>query len=120
MLLSRRRTVTNSNYDTTNVHNYYERLVTEAIISQQPRANSDYEFLADVSCVALNHLPPRYIRHNVDMSFYMSPVEHEEIDKKINEAVKHAVEFVLSREESVAEEENKAKTEEQKQEINPH
>lgn len=98
MLLSRRRELTPTNYDTTTVHNYYERLVTECILNTDLRAASDYDFLADVSCVALNHLPPRYIRHDVDMTFYMSPVELDEIHKKIDKAVKHAIEFVLSRE----------------------
>ncbi|MEO0443369.1 MAG: late competence development ComFB family protein [Pseudomonadota bacterium] len=107
MLLGRRRPPsTSSTYDSSSVHNYYERLVTEAIIAQEPRANNDYEFLSDVSCVALNHLPPRYIRHDVDMSFYMSPVEHEEITKKVEQAVKHAVQFVLSREQSKIEEDD--------------
>ena len=98
MLLSRHRGSSTTNYDTTSVHNYYERLVAESIIAQNPRANTDYDFLADVTCVALNHLPPRYIRHDVDMTFYMSPVEHEEVQKKVNSAVKHAIEFVNSRE----------------------
>ncbi|MGH1487155.1 MAG: late competence development ComFB family protein [Cellvibrionaceae bacterium] len=104
MLLSRRRGSTTTNYDTTSVHNYYERLVTESIIRQDPRAGKDYDFLADVSCVALNHLPPRYIRHDVDMTFYMSPVELEEVHKKVNSAVKHALEFVNSREQEKLEE----------------
>jgi hypothetical protein len=52
----------------------------------------------DVSCVALNHLPPRYIRHDVDMSFYLSPIELDEINNKVNNAVKHALEFVKKRE----------------------
>ena len=98
MLLSRRRTTHPNHYDSTSVHNFYERLVTEHIIQQEPRANKDYDFLADVSCVALNHLPPRYIRHDVDMRFYMSPVELNEVQKKVSEAVRHAIEFVESRE----------------------
>lgn len=99
MLLSRYRNQANQPHpDTTSVHNYYERLVTEAILQTQPRANSDYDFLCDVSCVALNHLPPRYIRHDVDMSFYMSPLELDEMHKKVEKAVTHAVEFVESRE----------------------
>jgi hypothetical protein len=95
---NRGRNFTSTAQDTTSVHNYYERLVTETIIKQDPRANTDYDFLADTSCVALNHLPPRYIRHDVDMSFYLSPVELDEIQKKVSQAVKHALEFVKSRE----------------------
>lgn len=98
MLLSRRRNLGNTAHDASTVHNYYERLVTEAILQQDKRAASDYDYMDDVSCVALNHLPPRYIRHDVDMSFYLSPVELEEINKKVTKAVKHAIEFVQSRE----------------------
>jgi hypothetical protein len=54
--------------------------------------------MADVSCVALNHLPPRYIRQDVDMSFFMSPVEREETAKKVQEAVNLALKFVLKHE----------------------
>lgn len=100
MLLSRRRQLSSTTHDASTVHNYYERLVTEAIFKKDPRARSDYDYMDDVSCVALNHLPPRYIRHDVDMSFYLSPVELDEINKKVNKAVKHAIEFVRTREES--------------------
>lgn len=98
MLLSRRRNLATTPHDPSTVHNYYERLVTEAILKQDPRASSDFDYMDDVSCVALNHLPPRYIRHDVDMSFYLSPVELEEINKKVTKAVKHAIEFVQTRE----------------------
>ena len=103
MLLSRRRNISPTTYDTS-IHNYYERLVTDAVVDQDPRAKTDYDFLSDVSCVALNHLPPRYIRHDVDMSFYMSPVEFDEVMKKVNLAVKNAIQFVLNREQALREE----------------
>lgn len=98
MLLSRRRNLQPVNYDSVSFHNYYERLVREAVIEQEPQAATDFDLLADVSCVALNHLPPRYIRHDVDMSFYMSPIELDEVMNKVNQAVKHAIEFVSNRE----------------------
>jgi len=62
------------------------------------RARNDADFLADVSCVALNHLPPRYIRHDVDMSFFMSPVELQEISIKVQKAVDNAITFVMDHE----------------------
>lgn len=80
-------------------HNYYEKLVVEEIYRQSERAkNGDSDFMADVSCVALNHLPPRYIRHNVDMTFFMSPQEMQEIQKKVSDAVRLALAYVESRE----------------------
>ena len=96
MLISRPRS--NDGLDPAHVHNYYELLVSEMGLAANPRANQDPEFLADVSCVALNHLPPRYIRHDVDMNFFMSPIEREETQKKVKQAVDDAIEFVLSHE----------------------
>jgi len=110
MLLSRRRNMANTSHDPSTVHNYYERLVTEAILEQDPRASSDHDYMDDVSCVALNHLPPRYIRHDVDMSFYLSPVELAEINKKVAKAIKHAIEFVQTREKA-----NKSKSEDEQE-----
>jgi hypothetical protein len=96
--MSRPRT-TSTHAEVANVHNYYERLVTESILKTDARAISDPDFLADVSCVALNHLPPRYIRHDVDMSFFMSPVEREETENKVQTAVDYAIVFVKQHEE---------------------
>jgi len=98
MLLNRRDDTTLGAQDTSTVHNYYERLVRESLLKQDPRASKDRDFMDDVSCVALNHLPPRYIRHDVDMSFYLSPIELDEITNKVDKAVKHALEFVKERE----------------------
>lgn len=81
------------------IHNYYERLVLDAIYAQSPRVqNGDRDFLADVACVALNRLPPRYIRHDVDMTFFMSPQDIDEIGHKVDSAVSDAIFYVESRE----------------------
>jgi hypothetical protein len=80
------------------IHNYYERRVLQEIFTTNPRAQQDREFLADVACVALNRLPPRYIRHDVDMTFFMSPQEMQEIEDKVTHAVKAALIYVASRE----------------------
>lgn len=102
MLTSRPRAPAN-HLEIASVHNYYERLVIEAIMHTNERATSDSDFMADVSCVALNHLPPRYIRHDVDMSFFMSPTEREETADKVQQAVDHAIEFVLAHEQEKSE-----------------
>ena len=81
------------------IRNYYEHLVTQRIVEtlgkQFPAPDSEY--LADVACVALNHLPPRYMRHEVDMAFYVSPQERDEIVIKVNTAVELAVRFIAQR-----------------------
>lgn len=81
------------------IHNYYERLVVEEIFAQSARVQEgDRDFLADVACVALNRMPPRYIRHDVDMTFFMSPQDIEEIRTKVVQAVTDAINYVESRE----------------------
>jgi len=81
------------------VHNYYERVVLQEIYHQSARVqNGDRDFLADVACVALNRLPPRYIRHDVDMTFFMSPQDMMEIERKVSNAVSDALNYVESRE----------------------
>ncbi|WP_075185307.1 late competence development ComFB family protein [Teredinibacter haidensis] len=80
------------------VHNYYEHLVISQLLRANDRANQDAEFMADVTCVALNRLPPRYVRHDVDMTFFLSPAELEEMSDKVALAVNDAVDYVLSRE----------------------
>ncbi len=87
------------------IHNYYEHLVLEELASTSERARTDGEFLADTACVALNHLPPRYIRHDVDMTFFMSTVELQEIHNKVHTAVAKAVAYVEQSEAARAEEE---------------
>lgn len=81
------------------LHNYYERLVVQEVYNQSERVQQgDRDFLADVSCVALNRLPPRYIRHDVDMTFFMSPQDMLEITNKVAQAVADALLYVESRE----------------------
>ena len=77
-----------------NIHNYYEKLVSETLAEKYQHESTDPEFLADVACVALNHLPPRYFRHEIDMAFYLSPSEHKEMDDKIVKAVDTALKYV--------------------------
>ena len=72
------------------VHNYYERLVFNEIKDQYAESYLDDNQLADMACIALNHLPPKYIRYDIDMSFYMSGQEHLEIHDKVRKAVKKA------------------------------
>jgi len=81
------------------IHNYYERLVLQEIFAQSSRVQEgDRDFLADVACVALNRMPPRYIRHDVDMTFFMSPQDIQEIGNKVTKAVTDAISYVESRE----------------------
>lgn len=76
------------------IHNYYEALVFETLQATLGDRYGNNDYTADIACVALNHLPPRYIRHDVDMAFYLSPNERQEIYDKVSTAVATAIEFV--------------------------
>ena len=80
------------------ITNYYEKQVYDRITAELGNIYSDDpDFLADIACVALNSLPPRYIRHSVDMAFYMSLQEREHMDGLIEKAIQDAIDFVRSR-----------------------
>ena len=76
------------------VHNYYEHMVMGEIHKQIGGKTFSTDFIADVACVALNNLPPRYIRYDVDMAFYLSPKESLEMEEKVAHAVRDALTFV--------------------------
>lgn len=82
-----------------NISNYYERFVYNTIKDLLgPEIENDPDFLADVACVALNTLPPRYIRHHVDMAFYMTSEERNRIQKDVTLAVQDGIDFVRNHE----------------------
>ena len=85
--------------DFSSLFNHHEREVFAAVMAVAPRypAISSNDLVCDVACVALNRLPPRYIRHSVDFSFYLTEHERQEIDKAIDEAVNYAFNFVQAR-----------------------
>ncbi|MCB2388112.1 late competence development ComFB family protein [Thalassolituus alkanivorans] len=78
------------------IRNYYEQLVAEEILrrlhGQSPAVS--IEHMADIACVALNRLPPRYIRFEVDMAFFMTPDELVQTNNRVIEAVTEAIAFV--------------------------
>lgn len=84
----------NPNFES--VHNYYEHIVFEYIIRELigEQGITDQEFLEDIACVALNQLPARYVRHNVDTAFYQTDREQAEMEKAVAEAVTTAAEHV--------------------------
>lgn len=86
--------------DFTSVRNHNERAVYDAVLREAPRypgVSHNAELLADVACVALNRLPPRYIRHEVDFAFYLSERERGESDRQMMESVEYAFGFVQAR-----------------------
>ncbi len=80
------------------VHNYYERLVFEEVLRRAPRwATMTPDMLADVACVALNRLPARYVRHDVDLMFYLTEHERNAIELSMEAAMDFAFTYVAQR-----------------------
>lgn len=82
------------------VHNYYERLVINEINEHYADKFDDPDVLADMACIALNRIPPRYIRYDIDMSFYMSTDEHILVEKTVRKAVRKAYKKIRQAEEA--------------------
>lgn len=73
------------------IHNVYETLVMQEVQrlwTQQPESTG--EFWADVACLALNQLPARYIRYDVDHSSHLSATEQRELAARVEEAIQQA------------------------------
>ncbi len=86
-----------TNFDA--ISNYYEPMVIERLqelVAGRPE-EADDDFLEDVACVALNHLPARYVRFRVDAAFYLTTEERMKMDIQVEEAVTDAYRFVLER-----------------------
>jgi hypothetical protein len=80
------------------IHNYYELLVIEHVMNTIAReGDSSEDELEDIACLALNQLPVRYVRHDVDMAFFLTTRERERMQHEISEAVLNAVRTVHER-----------------------
>ncbi len=78
------------------VHNFYERLVEEYLstIIEDPDNTLSEEEYEDIACISLNALPPRYVKYDVDVLFYVSEAEQREMRDKVIRAIKEAIEYV--------------------------
>lgn len=81
------------------LYNYYEHLVFTYIIEKlvEKYPNRDEEFFLDVSCYALTRLPSRYIRHEIDMIYYLAPGERTEMENRVASTIETAAEFINER-----------------------
>ena len=82
------------------VQNYYERLVfelmDETLVKKYP--DMDDDFFLDVACYALTRLPARYMRHEIDMAYYLAPGERTEMLGQVENALVAAANFIYARE----------------------
>lgn len=86
--------------DFSSVHNIHENAVFEAVVrasAAHPGVAANADLLADVACVALNRVQPRYIRYDVDLAFFLTERERADNEKAIADAVEQAYAFVQAR-----------------------
>lgn len=76
------------------IHNYYEHLVLERISDLGLHKSKPADYLADLCCLALNQVPPRYIRYEVDMAFYLPQSERQQMEMNVENAVDKAIRFL--------------------------
>jgi Late competence development protein ComFB len=80
------------------VDNHREPMVRELIeevAARTPALQANPELLADIACIALNTLKPRYIHRPNALKKYMTPQERESSRREAQSAVQSAFEFVL-------------------------
>lgn len=82
--------------DISSIHNYYERLVANylqtKILPDYPDQSTD--FFMDIACYALTKLPTRYIRHEVDMAFYLDDEERASMNAEVKAATDEALAYI--------------------------
>lgn len=76
------------------LHNYYEHRVIDALRAR--KLSVDDDTFVDIACIALNELPAKYIRYEVDMAYFSDPVELAAMNAKIERAVDLAIGRVAS------------------------
>lgn len=76
------------------IHNFYEHLVIEHLEAHNLSSEYDSEFLADLCCLALSQLPARYIRHDIDMAFFLSSDERSSMSNEVDKAVTNALHYL--------------------------
>ncbi|WFP49069.1 late competence development ComFB family protein [Methylomonas sp. EFPC3] len=82
-----------------NINNYYERLVIDRLWKLAEQSNEPFRqaFQEDVACLALNKLPPCYVRNTIDKGINVSEEHYLQMVAAVETAVEQAMQQVLSR-----------------------
>ncbi len=78
------------------VTNFTEILVEESIDANGLEKSMGPDLLQDVVCIALNKLPPHYVRSTLDVKINLSAEERHALMSSVDAAVMAAVEVVNS------------------------
>ncbi len=76
------------------IHNYYEHLVLQRVTELGLDNSKSPDYLADLCCLALNQVPPRYIRYEVDMAFYLPQSERNQMEMNVTYAIDNAMKYL--------------------------
>ena len=73
------------------IHNFYEKIVIDEIHRRKLDKVYNEDVMADFCCTVLNQLPPRYIRYDVDMVFYLPQSERIHMEERVQTAIDVAI-----------------------------
>ncbi|MGY5452409.1 late competence development ComFB family protein [Agarivorans sp. MS3-6] len=76
------------------IHNFTEFLVGEQLHALNIQKRCDLDTLQDLCCLVLNRLPPRYIRHDVDVLSAISDEERVLLVEKTKVAIEEGLKFL--------------------------
>ena len=78
----------------THIHNFYEHLVLKEIEKQDLQQKLTGDQMADLCCLTLNQLPSHYIRHDVDMIYFLTDAKRTEMEKLVVTSLKQALQKI--------------------------
>ena len=81
------------------IHNFYEKLVLEEIEKRKLNERYNDDVMADFCCTVLNQLPPRYIRYDVDMAFYLTQTDRMDMEQRVEVAINFAIDQIAKKKE---------------------
>ncbi|MCK8129165.1 competence protein ComFB [Pseudoalteromonas sp. S1610] len=81
------------------IHNFYEKLVLEEIEKRKLNERYNDDVMADFCCTVLNQLPPRYIRYDVDMAFYLTQTDRLDMEQRVEVAINFAIDQIAKKKE---------------------
>jgi hypothetical protein len=78
------------NFDS--VANTYEHSVFNEVLRllNEREMNFSEDEAEDIACLALNELPPHYVRHGVDTAYFQTTDESQEMSQQVAKAVEKA------------------------------
>lgn len=81
------------------ISNYYEQLVIDRLwkLAEQAEQPFSPSFQEDVACLALNHLPPCYVRNAIDKGINVDDQQFLAMTDAVQAAIDAAIEQVGNR-----------------------